>query len=73
MITEWEIDFLTTKEIITIFINRRDLGDINLELSTKEIIENLENKDSDWIHESESIKLDDIEDNTILECVWRII
>ena len=54
--TEWESDFLDTKEILTIYINRSDLGDINLELSTKEIIENIENKDSDWIYESETIK-----------------
>ena len=43
-------DIHTTKEIVTIYaINRTDIDDINLKLSTKEIIENLEHKDSDWI------------------------
>ena len=43
-------DILTTKEIITIYtVNRTDIDDINLKLSTKEIIENLEHKGSDWI------------------------
>ena len=35
MSTERESDFLTTKEIITMHTNRTDLGDINLNLSTK--------------------------------------
>ena len=51
------------------YTKRTDLGDINLQFSTKEIIENIEHKDSDWIYESETIKQNDIEDKTILECV----
>ena len=43
-------DILTTKEIITIYtVNRTDIDDINLKLSSKEIIENLEHKDTDLI------------------------